>query len=148
MDCPRWSLEPVEEALRRLGCSKFARKGKRGKRHRSMKSHRSCDKGKLQKKVLKSLADNLDSSTTCVFEDLLDRLPPDAQKCLEKMKPDDKASTEEKCIAYNDIRDWLHDNRKWCYPPDAESYCIVHQKMCKAFPVVLLQVSHVFQCSI
>ena len=113
MDCPRWSLEPVEKALRRSSI-RFASKRRFG--HGlgcSIKFHRSCDKGRLQKQVLKSLAENLDDSTTCVFEDLLDRLPKAAQKCLIKMMPSDKATIEEKRLAYSDIRSWLHDNRKW-----------------------------------
>ena len=138
MDCPRWCLEPVEEALTRSSSRcRYARQKR--KWARSFKFHRSCDKGRLQKHILKTLAEQLDDGRTCVFEDLLDRLPEAARNCLSKMTPHDKASNEEKRLAYCDIRSWLHVNHKWCYPPDAESYCIVHQTMCKAFPVVPLQ---------
>ena len=138
MDCPRWCMQPIEQALRRrYSCPPAKRK-----RRHSIEFHRSCDKGNLQKNLLKAISNSLDEGGTCVFEDLMDRLPLAAQVFIKKLTPHEKMTPDEKVNAYNDIRSWLHENRQWCYPPDATSYCIVHKKCCKAFPDVHLPIAN------
>lgn len=95
---------------------------------------RASDKGLLQQRVLADLAQMDGEPFSCLFGDLLERLPPAARQHLEAALPEQGATKQEKSQAYQDIRSWLLSNRAWAFPDDAQSFCYVHGCECPVRP--------------
>ena len=49
----------------------------------------------------------------CVFEDINDRLCPEARGVVDAMTPDPKLSRQHAAQAYKEMADWLMDNATW-----------------------------------
>lgn len=95
---------------------------------------RSCDCGDVQSGVLTSIAIGEDSSRSCHFRDLRDRLPQPGQEYLEAAMPGKKATTRVKEEAFRHIAEWVSENKGWLFPKDATSPCYVHGIECAVFP--------------
>lgn len=103
---------------------------------------RSCDIGVLQKTILLEASQTLRLSESCVFSDLLDKLPAVGRAYLIEAKPDKNASPSDKELAYKGIEKWLYSNRSWLYTLDAKSTCFVHgEETCYAHPLGKSKVS-------
>ena len=44
--------------------------------------------------------------------------------------PDPCAEAAVKGEAFRSVRDWVHDNQQWLFPPGATSYCYRHEREC------------------
>jgi len=86
---------------------------------------RTCDNGKEQTDFLMALH-RLTNNKCCHLTDVIKRLHPDAQGLINCMSPDDSMSKEERQACYEDINQWLYDNRSWAYPTSGTSPCTVH----------------------
>lgn len=95
---------------------------------------RSCDSGKLQRKCLEWQSRKFDGGSSCVFKDLLHRLPEHAQQWIQSHWPSKTSSKEDRIAAIQDIQHWLMDHRAELFKPDMCSYCTVHEKFCPVVP--------------
>ena len=124
-DCPRWALSTaVEAAVDHYGW-KFDTDGTPMLTFGSV-----CEWGSMQCTVLFGVSEQVDGGKGCIFGDILQRLPPTAQRMIESMIPDDACTTEQKKIAFEEIRVWLFENRKWVFTPGHTSQCMMHEQLC------------------
>ena len=122
VDGPREGLMRVFDALQKQG------------HEASLRSLRTCDKGKLQTNVLVEHSREHQASACCHFKDIIERLPDSAQELLKASLPGKESSRADRESAFRDIYSWLERNRKWLYPKTACSPCSVHNKLCPALP--------------
>lgn len=91
----------------------------------------SCDLAGHPQTILCWLAREVDSSQSCVFGNLEDRLPQEARNHLDSLAPDEKASPERKIEAYKQMWTYLHSHRKAFFQEFATSLCSVHNRQCR-----------------
>ena len=93
---------------------------------------RSCDYSPTPNQVLCDISETFDSSRSCVFNEIADRIPVVAKEWLEQARPhnsDHKGKTME---SNRVIRQWLDDNKDWIFSGGASCKCIVHKRDCLA----------------
>ena len=91
---------------------------------------RACD---LQPKVLEFLehmAASGGGEPFCIFENILDRLPPVAKDWTAAAMPKAGSSAAQKASAMTAIQEWLFDNRGWIFSSESSSWCRSHQCDC------------------
>lgn len=97
---------------------------------------RACDKSAVPLQVLSRISQDLDSCSSCVFVDLIHRLPSEAQERIKASIPEsDDDMDESKTEAFSDIAKYISDHAEWCFSPRATSHCIIHGKQCLANPL-------------
>lgn len=92
---------------------------------------RMCGKDPLCLAVLDAIGQKDDS---CVFENILDRLPTEAQEWICAATPAKTASSDIRRAAFANIRAWIWNHLDWLFPPDASCWCRTHSQHCKVFP--------------
>ena len=105
VDCPR-------EAVR-LGLHGLSLVNKWNIKDFNVVFSRSCDNGCLQSRTLQHISSKFDHGQSCVFWDILDRLPEAARDRVEACLPPPEATTEETRCAYEDLAQWPEDNAAW-----------------------------------
>eukprot|EP00972_Heterocapsa_arctica_P007018 1026135-Heterocapsa_arctica.AAC.1 len=85
-----------------------------------MRFARTCDFSKLPQKVLVAYSkqckrDDPDQPSSCVFNDLNDRLVPVAVELLDAMELVGKCSKAALAKSYADMVVWLRLNKGWAY---------------------------------
>ena len=125
-DCARWAMEMGISGLEEYMCTTFSD---------PLKIARTCDNAPIPTKVCLDVSKICDSSATCHFHDIADRLPLMVQRYVEQSCPAATASKSDKAQAYAELRSWLFKNRRIAFPADASSHCLVHDKMCKVRPM-------------
>ena len=123
-DCPRWALTAAVEAA----VDHYEWKFERDEQVLTFGS--VCEWGSMQQTVLWGVCAKVDDGKGCCFGDILDRLPRNAQDMIDAMLPDLESTVEEKKIAFDEIRVWLLENRKWVFKPEATSDCSMHEERC------------------
>eukprot|EP00971_Amphidinium_carterae_P323184 6422726-Amphidinium_carterae.2 len=87
-----------------------------------------CDIAPLAQQVLLETT----PADTCVFSDILHRLPQEAQSWISAASPSrSDAATAAAAEAYSEIKTWVDENAKWLYPDAATSYCLRHKCNCR-----------------
>jgi hypothetical protein len=93
---------------------------------------RSCDWDAGPQQVLLAIARDIDHGRSCVFENMENRLPPEAIPILDGMQPPvikkgqpTLKQLQQSQQAYADMLEWLIMNKEWLYH-DAKSPCLVH----------------------
>ena len=131
LDCPREALEMGVCALKHeLGLELP---------DQVLRVGRTCDKGQLQKRVQVEMArviaeangssrESQAGQQHCHFEDILHRLPENAQRYIAAATPPKTASKADRMAAFASISDWVMQNRSWLFSKDAESHCCVHNR--------------------
>jgi hypothetical protein len=76
---------------------------------------RMCDKDPLCLAVLDAIGQKDDS---CVFENILDRLPTEAQEWICAATPAKTASSDIRRAAFANIRAWIWNHLDWLFPPE------------------------------
>ena len=108
-DCPRWALTAAVEAA----VDHYEWKFERDEQVLTFGS--VCEWGSMQQTVLWGVCAKVDDGKGCCFGDLLDRLPRNAQDMIDAMLPHLESTVEETKIAFDEIRVWLLENRKWVF---------------------------------
>lgn len=85
-------------------------------------------------RYLKFVATEVDDVTTCLFDDILSRLSPDAKAAIDRCLPRSGASNEEAADCYAQMYDHLRENAAKYFPKGAVCYCQVHKRMCEVIP--------------
>ena len=96
--------------------------------------HRACDTGRSQRRVLVHVAKTCDGGQSCCFGNMLDRLPDVAKSYLAAASPAPTDDPRRRVEAYDDIKKWLACNGPLCFSEEAQAWCYVHEKHCKAYP--------------
>lgn len=120
LDCPREALEMGFQAL----LHHFQLEAQRA----PVWVGRTCDKGSLQKRLQVQYSLTWEQGARCHFEDILHRLPIEAQEWISAAAPNKSLSKEERREAFIAISDWCLLNRGWLFPDDATCYCCVHNR--------------------
>ena len=72
--------------------------------------------------------------SSCVFGNILDRLPGDARAWLQSAWPPPDLMPEGRRKCFESIAQWLMDNRQRCFADKATCHCLVHHGMCDVSP--------------
>ena len=96
---------------------------------------RSCDWGPLQQRVLSRISLGYDAGASCVFQDLNDRLHPDAKAWLESIAPTKKTTLPAAKAANVELKRFLETCSTWVFDQKATSECVVHKQKCPAYPL-------------
>ena len=120
LDCPREALEMGTQALLRH----FQLETQRA----PIWVGRTCDKGSLQKRIQVQYSLTFEQGGRCHFEDILHRLPSEAQEWIAAATPDKSLSKEERRDAFTAISEWCLKNRGWLFDHNATSHCCVHNR--------------------
>lgn len=94
---------------------------------------RSCDNDPIPQKVLIQMATVLDGSKSCVFSDIMDRIPAEVMSFFsEEFQMSKKTTKEQAAERYEQMLEWLLDpqNAKKAFPVTATSPCLVHGGRC------------------
>lgn len=91
----------------------------------------SCDYAKVPGDVLTVLSD-IEDGASCVFSDILDRLPPRLRKALGDLPPNDGDDLHIRAEQYAKMKIFILENIADLFPADAASYCFVHKRRCSA----------------
>lgn len=126
-ECPREALRLGLAGLEKLHNLSFG--------DRPIHFARSCDNAVLPSGVLQHIATTQDRGESCVFFDILDRLPEPARLPIEASLPEDSASATDKKEAFMEVKAYLAEHSAWCFHPLATSRCVVHQRQCSTHPV-------------
>ena len=134
MDCYREAMEITLSAVENQFAMKLP--------PNCMRFARTCDFSKLTQKVLVAYSkqckrDDHDQPSSCVFNELNDRLVPGAVSLLDAMERYLKSYSEvcsEKVMAqsYSEVVGWLRLNKCWAY--SGVSPCLVHDRRCPTHP--------------
>ena len=80
-----------------------------------------------------TFAKDIDAGSSCVFDNIFDRMPVVAKTFVDRMMPGDDWSTSDKEDAFCCISEWLMDNRDWVFPENAKCWCNIHKQECPVF---------------
>ena len=94
---------------------------------------RGCDNGHVQQQVLTHLSRVQDDASSCVFHDLLDRLPRNCIDWIDALVADSFDDDPEGTNVA--IENYLVQNNGGDLKADSMSWCVVHQRYCPLFPV-------------
>ena len=95
---------------------------------------RACDVGRVQQEVLVQQSENFDAGSSCVFQNLQDRLPSWVSEWIEAVAPAGTSSLEAAIKANKDILQFLLDKRSDVLDADSKCYCVVHDRPCPVYP--------------
>jgi hypothetical protein len=132
-ECPREALRLGLAGLEKLHNFSFG--------DRPIRFARSCDNAVLPSGVLQHLLQHVattqDRGESCVFFDILDRLPEPARQRIEASLPEVSASATDKKEAPMEVKAYLAEaeHSVWCFHPLATSRCVAHQRQCPTRPV-------------
>lgn len=125
MDCPREAMEKGMQSCNMLFGWPV---------DRALVCARSCDCDRVASQLLVEMSEKFDCSDSCVFSDILDRLPEVARSRMLAGVAADDAPRLDKTAAFADLAQWLDDNRAWCFDPTLTCSCLVHKKNCNVVP--------------
>lgn len=125
-DCPREALRLGVEGLRCLHSWTFE--------PHPLRAMHACDVAPTPQNILMEISEKFDGSSSCVFMDLLDRLPSAARDWIDAASPPVNASRAEKTEAHDLISKWVIENRAWLFTCDTRSRCLVHHADCLVYP--------------
>ena len=91
---------------------------------------RCCDSNELSQLILSRISLQESAGGTCLFDDILHRLPIWAREWIASAAAPKDADKESKKQANDTIREWLMKGKSSLFPADATSYCLIHEKMC------------------
>ena len=89
---------------------------------------RGCDIGRLPQQILISLSKAELASNMCVLQDVVEHCHPNAVQWLRAAQPGEDATPEDAKRAYDQILEWLLQNRSWALPLTQKQKCLVHTK--------------------
>ena len=100
---------------------------------------RACDMGEDQKHCLKMQSSLHDAGASCVFSNLLDRLPQMHREWISEAGPTKEMDIDEARKANQVIEQFVSRQGASMFPHHATCYCELHRQRCPAFPAAVLE---------
>ena len=100
---------------------------------------RACDMGEEQKQCLKMQSSLHESSASCVFSNVLDRLPEVHRDWIMEASPAKEMDLDQAREANMLVEQFVSRQGAAMFPPKAMCYCEMHRRRCPAFPGAVLE---------
>ena len=127
-DCERWALYGIKEMFERELDKDF-----------QFAFMRACDIAPQPQRILKHISAELDHNASCVFKDILHRLPQSALGFIDEHWPQEDDTNLEKIAKHDAICKYCFDHASELFNVMAKADCVVHSKRCHLWPTTLPQ---------
>ena len=104
----------------------------------SVRFVRACDWNGCAQDVVKYWHEVVDENSCCLFDSILDRLPPIARSWVDSATPDEPCSSASAADAHADILLWLQEHKSMAFPFNATSKCLTHGGRCFVNPLLAM----------